>query len=160
MKGLTAILGAVVLVYLLCGDVVADGVADNGIPDFTYDSASGEITVDGDGAELNAFTIPAMDPGDDHFEDTFGGGYWQYIYFADEAQFYDGSFAAGSGVVTDGPYLIMMVDSALGEDDFGSIYYGTLNSGSGWTEMTVVPEPATLALLAIGAVAGLLRNRR
>ncbi len=164
MKGLLFAIGAVLIVTFVTGSVRADGIAGNGIPDFTYDHITGMVYLDADGLDLNAFTIPAPDPGANHFEQVLdpspGAGYWMYGYLGGEAQFFDGTFMAGLGVVTDGPYHIMTLDSFLDPGVFGSVYYGTLNSGDGYTNVNHVPEPMTLALRGVGVVAGVVHRRR
>ncbi len=161
MKGI-ALFTVALCVILATGSAALAVVS----PVFTYDYLSGDILFDAAGLEINAFTIPVMDPGSNHFEHVLDPTpavfYWDYFYsnVNENAQFYDTTITAGLGVVTDGPYHIMTVDANLGEADFDQINFGTLNDGSGFVDMSIVPEPASLAVLMTGAVAALLRRRR
>jgi hypothetical protein len=69
-------------------------------------------------------------------------------------------------IAADGEILIALLPIGLGAEDFGgvSLTFGTLGVGIVTTDVTVVPEPSTLVLLAFalgGAfVAAVLRRRR
>jgi hypothetical protein len=90
---------------------------------------------------------------------------WQMLGFSSDTAFIDPMSLGDANqvvpVVTDSTY----VDSTMG---YAGLYHGGAAGGSATNRdaqfdnvsLDVVPEPATMSLLALGGLAGLIRRRR
>jgi hypothetical protein len=81
---------------------------------------------------------------------------WTHTYFGGKMQFTDGTLGLGGAPATVGEYVIAQLATGLTDADFGEVEYGS-SAGTQFTTVTVIPEPASLALLGLG---GLLVLRR
>jgi hypothetical protein len=128
----------------------ADGIPGNDVPDFYYDPATGELSVDGDGADVHAFTVN-VDPANlisVSGDDLPGAGQcdaancWDIREFDNAIQANDTTIIDESGPVHtlagagSGLHVIAMLQPGLTLDDFGEANYGTDTMGNGRTPIS------------------------
>jgi hypothetical protein len=90
----------------------------------------------------------------------FGFQSWDYQYFNGKLQYTDTGVNLGDGAdAALGEYTLAVLELGLTEADFGEAEYGS-TAGTQFTEVTIVPEPMTMSLLAVGGLAGVLRKKR
>ena len=135
-------------------------------PKFIYDFTTGVMRVEANGHFLTEIVVNGNEGASllsaIPFQNTRGGFIiWMAQNFNGKFQAYD---AASNG--DSGNYDLAEFALGLDEDDFidgvdwGSVPELGQPGGSGVSPVTIVPEPATLALLAIGGALALLRPKR
>lgn len=82
---------------------------------------------------------------------------WTYTYFNGKMQYTDGTLGLGGAPIGVGEYLIATLLPNLDASAFGTVEYGS-SAGTQFTAVSVIPEPASLAVLAMGGLA--IRRRR
>ena len=117
------------------------------------------IIVDGPALPTTFLLVTPTPPGFE-LNNRGGGSKWISTEFAGKLQAYD-DFGGGK----DGDFDLAMYVPGLGPDAFGVVEWGATPvvgepGTSGFTTVTIVPEPATMALLGLGGMAMLTRKRR
>ena len=147
------------MVVLMIGTVAfADDIDDNDIPNVKYYPGTGDLYLELDGYA----SLPGLKVNVD--ESKVNAGYtagfsnppWTYVYANSAMQW---AFDMGNGGGTEKsqlPILIGNLDTGLGAGDFGQVEYALYT----YTNVTIVPEPATMLLLGIGSLSVLARRRR
>jgi major membrane immunogen (membrane-anchored lipoprotein) len=138
------------------------------VADFSYNDLTGEITLKVNADQLEAGIVMEMSAtalgslvGDVSGFPLYLGVLpgWQYQEFGGKAQYFDGFLTAGGTPVTGGmEFVIGTTVAGLTAADFGVIEYGS-NAGTQYAQMDIVPEPATLALIALGGLVAIRRRR-
>jgi hypothetical protein len=130
------------------------------------------------GADLVGLVVPIIDSGDYAAADismaagnlpslwmNIGGtlydigDQWAAEKYNQKLQYYDKDNSDGVMPIDYGPVVIAQLPVGLGVDAFGPVEFGGYSTGTGLTNV-LVPEPATLSLLVLGALGALLRRRR
>lgn len=135
---------------------------DDGIANLIIDRTDGSVILDADGAVLGGFTIFSAGgefiTTNTDFSDLPSGLTDNIATQIGWSQ----PFSEFPGVAELGNILPAGLDDADYLADVTGIYAVSLNAGGGGGDLqiSVIPEPATLSLLAIGGAAALLKRRR
>ncbi len=140
------------------------GNETNDVADVIYDPGTGELVLSVNSDQVEAAIIIEVD--DANVVDTANGlplylglvPAWQYQYFSGSIQLFDTQLLAGGVPATPGDYLLATLATGLTAADFGLVTYG-ITGDTQETLVTVIPEPASMILLAVGA-SSLVRRRR
>jgi len=155
---------------ILPAEAPAGPAAAPGIPDFIYDADSGLMRVVTNGMFITdlvvTYAVAVPDPSSllaPILMDNGRGGMvaWSAVIFAGKFQAWDGMSNGQSGAGFD----VAQFAPGLGAADFGLVEWGGLPvpgqpGTSGFEEVIIIPEPATMALLCFGGMAMLARKRR
>jgi len=149
---------------------IAAADADVTEPQFTYDVNTGVMRVIANGHFISDIVVPGLGvegglptsllPEGQTFNSRGGLVLWSGDYFVNKFSAFDGT---RSGM--DGEYDLAQWDTGLTAADFGEVEWGGRPivgqpGESGFADVTIVPEPATMALLALGGMVIALRRRR
>jgi len=165
---------AMVAAITLCchNQVLADDVSGNNIPGILYDPSTGLVMVDPDGLIVTESQIVFRDRNtgevghntNTYFDNSLGNPLFAsnggLIPDWDSGDNGEGIWGESTSSGYDGsPLCWAQISSGLGEEDFLYARYNFPEGpiGGVQTNVTVVPEPATMGLLAIG---GLMILRR
>jgi hypothetical protein len=139
----------------------------NGVPDFVYNPADGNLRLTADGDALTAITVNTADATLKPiaaFPQGLGDvvpNAWVYNEFAGNPlfEFTDTTFGF-SPEIDAVDFLLALLPTGLTAADFGNVQYQTVAVADFQTaDFTVIPEPAAAALLLAGlGVAGLRRR--
>jgi hypothetical protein len=148
-------------------DLIAPETTD--VADIVYDNTTGELKLVVTSATdaVEAAILIATDEMNVVSADAtglpphpFGFQSWDYQYFKGKLQYTDGGLNLGDGAdAALGEYTLAVLELGLTEADFGEAEYGS-TAGTQFTEVTIVPEPMTMSLLAVGGLGVLIRRKR
>jgi hypothetical protein len=133
------------------------------IPDLYYNPANGNITIDGDGADMGGFTLLSAgsnftgDPAD--FSDLPAG----VTDDIDNQVGWSNAFSGHTGTADLGNIMVAgLTPAQLLADLAGSIYAISIpgGGGGGAIQINYIPEPSSAVLLILGGMAGLFLFRR
>ena len=149
---------ALMVVLMIGMAAYADDTPGNSIPDVKYYPGSGDLYLELDGyASLPGLKVTVdsskVNAG---YTAGFSSPPWTYVYANNAMQWAFDLMNGGGTETSQSPILIGNLLTGLGAGDFGQVEYGYLN----YTNVTIVPEPATMLLLGIGGLGVLARRRR
>jgi hypothetical protein len=135
--------------YDLLGEETED------IADVIYDLTTGELKLVVNSAEVQAgVTVEVAEEEVVSVAEVPG---WTSQLFGDSIQAYDNDILNNGNSLT-GEVVLATLSAGLTAEDFGTVSYG-IEGGSQNTVVSVVPEPMTMSLLAIGGLAAIRRRR-
>ena len=136
-------------------------------PEFVYDADTGVMTVVPNGHFISDIVVHGIEA--DSGLLPFPGPNSRGGFVLWEARNFRGKFQAFDGAVNgeDGDFDLAQFAPGLTAADFGQVEWAGWavpnapgGADGGWADVTIIPEPATLALLSLGGIAIMARRRR
>jgi len=140
--------------------------ADASGPEFVYDAETGVMRVRANGHFITDIVVPGPDgvsllPGLVlNFRTPPGAVLWDSRNFRGKFQAWDGASNGADGEFDLARFPLGLTAADFGEVEWGGVPIPGEPGESGVTDVIIIPEPATIGLLALGALAMLRRRWR